>query len=227
MAGGENSLCLRTWLALIAHRARSKENVMAYIRLPLGIRVALEYELFGKVIVNVYHVTTTDPILTVKLIDIAEIFEAWWTNNLAAEFTTDIGLTAVTALNLDVPNGEKITVAVTPPVTGAEDPPTTTNNVAIVASFATAKTGRSFRGRAYLAGLRELSIAENVIGVLKAADIVDDYLDLLTLLELANSQFVIASFQTAGAPRAEGVATDVQSVSMNTRVDTQRRRLPK
>lgn len=199
---------------------------MAYIRLPLGIRVALEYEQFGKVIVNVYHVTTTDPIVTVKLIDIAEIFEAWWDTDFSAVFSEDIALTAVTALNLNEENGEKITLVVSPPIPGTTLTAAMPNNVAIVASFGTARTGRSFRGRSYQAGLVETAVTGNTIATSKAAAIVADYETLQSLLALANADFVVASFFSAGAPRAEGIATEIESIAVNVRVDTQRRRLP-
>lgn len=200
---------------------------MAYIRLPLGIRIALEYEIFGKVIVNVYHVTSSEPIVSIKLLELAVVFREWWFVSLSTEFASDIALTTVTALNLDVPNGEKQTLVVAPPMPGTLPPPAASNNVAIVASFATAKTGRSFRGRTYLAGLRDVGIAENHIGVLVAADIITHYVALIVALNIENSDLVVASFQAGGIPRVEGVATVIESVSVNTRVDTQRRRLPK
>lgn len=200
---------------------------MAYIRLPLGIRVALEYEVFGKVVVNVYHVTTTDPIISVQLLDIAQVFATWWAGGISDEFSSDIALTTVTALNLDEESGEKVTLVIAPPTEGALAPPTVSNNVAIVASFATAKTGRSFRGRAYHAGLNEASVTDNDIGVARAAAVVGHYADLVTSLAVQNALLVVGSFQSGGVPRAVGVATPVESVSMNTRVDTQRRRLPK
>lgn len=199
---------------------------MAYIRLPLGIRIALEYEVYGKIVVNVYHVTTPDPIVTVKLINIAEIFEIWWTNELGAAFSEDIALTSITALNLDEENGEKITLVVSPPVQGAVVSEAASNNIAIVASFATAKTGRSFRGRSYQAGIPLAGLTGNNITTLKAAAIVTAYSDLQALLNLANTEFVVASFQSGGVPRSVGVATEIDSIACNTRVDTQRRRLP-
>lgn len=199
---------------------------MAFIRLPLGIRVAVEYEVFGKIVVNIYHVTTTDPIITLKLLDIAQVFQAWWDADFSALWSEDISLVTVTALNLNEANGAKVTLVVSPPLPGLVAVPALPNNVAVVASFATAKTGRSFRGRSYQAGIGEPSVLGNDIGVGKATEIVAEYASLITLLAVQDAILVVASFQNAGAPREEGVATEVESVSVNTRVDTQRRRLP-
>lgn len=200
---------------------------MAYIRLPAGIRVAMEYEVFGKVVVNVYHVTTTDPIITVKLLDIAQVFADWWSAQFNNSLSQDIALTAVTALNLDVANGEKQTLVISPPVDGDSPNPAVPNNVAIVASFGTGLTGRSYRGRAYHAGLTENTVTGNEISSALASLLIGYYGVLQTDLAAENALLVVASFYSGGLPRATGVATEVESVSMNLRVDTQRRRLPK
>lgn len=199
---------------------------MPYIKLPLGIKVAMEYEQFGKVIVNVYHVTTTDPIITVKLFDIADVFRDWWVDTHRVGLSESIALQAVTAHNLDVENGEKVTRVVSPASPGTSIGESVPNNVALVISFATALTGRSFRGRTYMAGVREIDITGNNVTEPFAAGTVANYADLLIDLIAKDSHLVVASFHTAGSPRAEGIPTNVESISVNTRVDTQRRRLP-
>lgn len=199
---------------------------MAYIRLPMGVRVAMEYEQFGKVVVNVYHVTSGSPITSIKLFDIADIFRDWWVSTQRSGLSTDIALAQVTALNLDVPNGEKVTRVVSPVSPGLAVGDAMSNNVALVASLATDQTGRSFRGRSYMAGLREADVTANNVSVAFAAGTVANYIQLIDDLFFAGDNLVIASFFSLGVPRVEGIATNVSSVSANTRVDTQRRRLP-
>lgn len=199
---------------------------MAFIRLPLGIKVAVEYEVFGKIVVNVYHVTTTDPIITIKLLDIAEIFEAWWDNALKDNFSADIALTQITATSLDEANGPQSVLAVTPPIAGGSVGDAVSNNVALVITLNTAKTGRSFRGRTYHAGLLRGQLTGNAVADATVAAIILDYIELDALLFAAASELVVASFQAGGVAREEGVATIVESFSGDTRVDTQRRRLP-
>ena len=199
---------------------------MPYVRLPSGIKVVLEYEVFGKLVVNVYHVTTPDPIITLKLLDIAQVFKAWWDGSMSLAMSNSIELVKVTALNLDVPNGEKLELAVVPALPGQVLVPAVSNNVAIVVSFATAKTGRSFRGRAFQAGMPDDQVTGNDIDTATATFFVTSYSELISDLGIQSTDLVIASFFTEGAPRAEGVPTPVESVSVNTRVDTQRRRLP-
>ena len=200
---------------------------MAYIQLPLGIKVALEFTLLGKAVVNVYHVTTTDPIITVKLVDIAQVFRVWWSTSMANNLAPDIELHAITALNLDVPNGEKITLAVTPPDLGLLIQPVVSNNVAIVTTLKTAKTGRSFQGRSYLCGISEDELIGNNLSAARVASILASWPVLDSSLAANNATLVVASFFSEQAPREVGVATPVDSFVMNDRCDTQRRRLPK
>lgn len=205
---------------------RSLENAMAYIRLPGGIKVAMEFEAHGKIIVNVYHVTTTDPIVTIKLTDIADVFINWWAVDMSANLSDEIALVNVTALNLDEENGEKVEVAVSPPDPGQQASTSVPNQVCNVMTLLTSQTGRSFRGRAYIAGLTSGDVDGNEVAIATVAAMVLDYADLQADLTTENAELVIASFISGGVPRATAVGTPVESVSANSRVDTQRRRLP-
>lgn len=200
---------------------------MAFIRLPLGVKVALEFTLHGEPIVNVYHVTTSDPIVSVKLQTIAQVFVNWWTTVQSPAFTSDVVLEQVTALNLDVINGEKHVEIVQPAVPGGIATDALPGNCALVVSMRTSKTGRSFMGRSYLGGLADAGIDGNRIDILDAAVIGNNFLALDAALLAVNAEMVVASFQSLGAPRAEGVATRLNAYGVNTRIDTQRRRLPK
>ncbi len=200
---------------------------MAYIKLPLGIKVALEFDLAGKVVVNIYHVTTTDPITSVKLTTIAQAFLDWWVASMAASFSQDVSVIGASCLNLDVENGEKIYVPETPPVPGLIAASALSNNVACVVTLDTDKTGRSFQGRTYLAGIGEHEVQGNTIDTTRVTALLVGMIQLDADLAVLNTSMVVASFVTAGAPRAEGVPTRITAYSMNNRVDTQRRRLPK
>lgn len=200
---------------------------MAYIRLPLGIKVAVEYDWNGEPVVNIYHVVTPDPITSIKLTTIANVFITWFVGNLASRMSNEIALTGVTALNLDVANGEKIFAPQIPPFAGTIVGESVSNNVASVCSLYTAQTGRSFRGRSYIAGMAELYVAQNELDAAVAAGIVADFVVLDGALVAANCTLVVASFQSGGVPRAVGIATSTDSYAVNLRVDTQRRRLPR
>jgi len=146
--------------------------------------------------------------------------------DLSDYFSHDIALSTVVAHDISVANGEKQVLAVSPPIQGFVTGPAVPNNVALVVSHKTAKTGRSFMGRTYLAGADIASLTDNSIGAARAANIVAQFNTLITALGTINAELVVASFVSGGVPRAMGVATPVDSTAMNLRVDTQRRRLP-
>lgn len=200
---------------------------MAYIRLPLGIKVALEYDWNGKVVVNIYHVITPDPITTIKLEDIATAFKTFFSAGLAGQVTSQISLFNITAMNLDEANGERISLPVVPVIPGLIGGDSVSNNVACVVSLRTAKTGRSFQGRNYVAGIPEQEVSQNDVSNLITGNLATSMLSLVSLLGTENAELVVASFKSGGVPRTVGIATPVDVIFINARVDTQRRRLPK
>jgi len=199
---------------------------MAFIALPGGIRVAMEFNLVDKVVVNIYHVTTTDPIVTIKLAVIAQAFADWWLFDQAERFSHNIALVKVTAHDLSIPNGEKHEEVISPPEAGGITEGPVPNNVALVASLLTVKTGRSFQGRSYLAGLAKSGVTHNSISATKSANIVANFVQLDAALAAIATQLVVASFVSEGAPRTTALGTPVTGVAVKLRVDTQRRRLP-
>ncbi len=199
---------------------------MAYVRLPLGIRVAMEFNLDGEPVLNIYHVLTPDPISTVKLTAIAQLFADWWTDSLKAMVSVDIALASVTAHNLDEVNGEKVHLPIIPNEAGTTASPSLPNNVALVVSHKTLSTGRSFQGRSYIAGITETDVLANAVSVVFAGEMVGVFLDLDDALAVANTSLAVASFISGGVPRAEAVGTIVNSFGVGLRVDSQRRRLP-
>lgn len=200
---------------------------MAYIRLPYGIKVAVEYTWNGELVVNVYHVAFPTPVTIANLNAVVLAVEGWVKDNLMPNLSDTCAAIGVTATNLDIPNGEQVYLPITPPESGAVLGESMPNNVAQVCSFYTAKTGRSYRGRAYVPGMAELYVNNNYVNAGVAAEIALTYSELQDILFLIGCELVVASFQTLGVPRAEGVATRVESFACNLRVDTQRRRLPK
>jgi hypothetical protein len=187
----------------------------------------MEYDIQDKTVANIFHVTTTDPIDAAKLNDFALIFRDWWIVDQAQAHSHDIGLHTVVALDVSVPNGAKVELPVSPPELGLVTSPAPSNNVAFVVSLKTDKTGRSFQGRTYLAGLPLDAITDNEISIAKTANIVTSFNALITQLQLNASELVIASYINGGVPRVTAVGTVVTSIAMDRRVDTQRRRLPR
>lgn len=205
---------------------RSLKNAMAFVSLPNGVKVAMEYTLNGELIVNIYYVTTINPIITANLTQIAEVFRDWFADDLDSNFTSQLLLQRVVATDWTMPSGLQTTLTVSPPLPGLNAPPTAPNNVALVVGHLTGFSGRSFRGRTYHAGLQGSDVTDNFISAPRALDVLAAYDQLELDLAAIGATRVVASFVANGAPRAVGVATPITTTRLDSRVDTQRRRLP-
>lgn len=199
---------------------------MAFIPLPQGIRVAMEFNLNGQLVVNIYHVTFNGPILTVNLEALNQIFLNWWTTNQRQNFVAAIQLQRIVSTDISIPNGLQAVTPVSPGVPGTVVGASAPNNVAVVLSQRTGFSGRSFRGRSYYAGVSAAEISDNFVSTPYAAALIADGISLDNLLNNADFTWVVASFRANGVPRVTGVATPVNSFNVDLRVDTQRRRLP-
>lgn len=199
---------------------------MAFIPLPQGFRIAVEYTLNGQTVVNVYHVTSALPVITANLTTLADIFINWWTNNQRQNFTSSIALARVVVTDARVANGLQVVRTPVAPIPGTLVGATTPNNVAIVLTQRTGFSGRSFRGRTYFAGLSASDLADNILSPTAVTNLLADAASLQSQLSSSSFTWVVASFISNGAPRINGVATPINSFGMDSRVDTQRRRLP-
>lgn len=199
---------------------------MPFIVLPLGIKIVLEFDLNGEIVINVYHATSTDPITGIKLLTIAQIMVSWWIDTQSDSFSQDLTLLSVETTDISIENGERVTLPASPFTPGAVLVEATPNNVAQVVTFLTAKTGRSFRGRSYLCGIDKDSVTDNEISLTATAVLAANFAQLRTDLDVEGVTLSVASFYHNLLPRVEGVATPIDSFRINQRVDTQRRRLP-
>jgi hypothetical protein len=199
---------------------------MAFIPLTNGVRIAVEYTLNGQAVINVYHVVSENPIVSVNLTALKDIFVAWWTTNLRPQFVPAIALSRIVLKDISEENGVELDWLVSPSVPGTLAGTATPNNVALVIGHKTGLAGRSFRGRTYHAGLAIADVTDNFAPAGRVANIITAYDALETALQGEDFHLVVASFYTNGAPRETAVGTVVQFHTGDLRVDTQRRRLP-
>lgn len=200
---------------------------MAFVPVPNGIRVVLEYTKNSQLVVNVYYVTVGEPITTVNLTAVANAFLGWWGNEARLSASSALRLLNVQATDASVEDGVQVNVPVGTTIQqGARAGLTTPNNVAIVVSLRSQFTGRSRRGRNYLAWLTADDVDADNIPTTLAAQLVTRYVELQTRLSAVPAELVVASFVNNGVPRTSALTTQITGYSVNFRVDTQRRRLP-
>lgn len=199
---------------------------MPFIPLSNGIRVAMEFSLDGELVVNVYHFTRSTPIVSANLTAIAEIMVDMWAGDMLGVFSTDMSLVRVVATDISEADGIQIEYTTGLPLAGTSGNDAAPNNVAVVATYRTGFTGRSFRGRTYFAGIDETLIVNNTPAGGVITNILSSIDDMVTAANADGFNFVVASYRTGGAPRVAALGTFITDVTMDTRSDSQRRRLP-
>lgn len=199
---------------------------MAFIPLPNGFKIALEFNLNGQAVVNVYHTTSAVPVNTTNLTALANVFISWWTTQQRQNFSNQMSLLNVLVTDIRVEDGQQVQVPLTINNAGTIATAPSPNNVAVVTSWRTGFSGRSFRGRTYLAGIANTEVSDNVISGTLISNLLLDATGLISDLITAGHNLVVFSQYNNGAPRVTGVGTPINSVIIDSRIDTQRRRLP-
>jgi hypothetical protein len=178
--------------------------------------------------VNVYHFWRPnlgwDPD---GLGDLAEALLTWEQNTAKGQRSNQITCIGVECRDISVQDSFVVSVAAIPPIAGTLTTPVLPANVTLAVSLRTPFAGRSFRGRTYWIGLSEGAVQGDFVqpgtaqGILAAVrELIEDVPQPL------NAQLAVVSRYHNGQPRAVGIATPVTSaVLVDTRVDTQRRRL--
>jgi hypothetical protein len=100
-------------------------------------------------------------------------------------------------------------------------------NVAICATKYTAGRGRSYRGRMYLPGMPDSQVAGSYLTSAHLSIVNNNLAFLLSYtVDGAVTPLVVVSRFHDLAPRGTALVNPVTAITANTRVDSQRRRLP-
>lgn len=173
-----------------------------------------------------FGVKSDDPLTDTIRQNIWNAFDAWWTSDLRANVSTNCTLGTIKLTDLTTQFSPTIEDVPSGTATGALTGSVLPAQAAMVTSFLTAKRGRSFRGRSYLAG-RVFADQDTVTqwGPTRVAAVDGAYQNLAIALLAINSQLVVLSRYENSVRRTTGEATPVQSIVTKSQIATQRRRL--
>ena len=197
---------------------------MPFQPVPNGRKVELNGVQNSIPVVNVFYVTTEDAVSEDSLNVIAfEVID--WFNAHANLFHTSYTLANVTVT--DVSSADSIQVVVSPPTGGVGTSAGTAAgaNVAVCASLRTSRIGRSFRGRFYFGAVNAAALSDaqhiNTGAVTAYAGAITDLIDAMTAI---GATLVVVSRFAAGVARVTALASQIISVILDAKVDSQRRR---
>ena len=188
------------------------------------VSVVYEYTYHGIPVANVLHYYDNLEVLEDARIDaLANVSMTLFQAALQPYLSSDLTLVRIVATNEDVEAGyQHVELPVTSGqcTNGAGLP----GNVAMVLSLRTAYRGRSHRGRIYLPGIPEASVVGN-----QFLSGFTSYINLWAqaLMNPGNIGFslAVASRVHNSLPRVVGFSTPVTSITFDSKVDSQRRRL--
>jgi len=134
-------------------------------------------------------------------------------------------LANITATDVSVANGTQTILPLTTGNVGTGSGSAAAANAAMTASLRTNFTGRSFRGRFYLGGLVQGALQDaQSLTTASAGAFATVFADFITALNAVNKTLVVVSNYAAGVVRAVALATEIISIIVDTKVDSQRRR---
>lgn len=203
---------------------------MAFQPAPFVAKFALNFVANGKPVANILHIKygTLNPD-GADIANDATALADWVTEGLLQFVGTNTVFTDVTGTDISQPDGIQV-VALNGTGEAGQRGNNASNNVALVASLRTGFSGRSMRGRTYVAGLAEADITGNFFDEANRDGLEDQFKRLIGIgadpVEL-NGNLCVLSRVAAGVVRPSAVSTIINQIIVNARVDTQRRRLPK
>lgn len=201
---------------------------MAFIRIPFSIEVTVVFTIGGKEITNRHYVYKTDetPISAADCVNVSnEVYDAYdqyWM--LSA--VDDMNMVEVNSRSVNEEEGSFGAATATLPVTGAEVTEALPANVALVATLGTSFSGRSGRGRTYLAGLAEGDVSGNTVVPALATAANATLMAIDENVSPLGFRHRLATKYHNGVLRDPVLTRNINSYITNVRVDTQRRRLP-
>lgn len=205
---------------------------MTFVPFSDGIEATFGFRIGGQTVKNVLNFigsslpdVTNMAALGKVLID-AFLASDWWnsalSNKVSFEEVKLTSLVSSSAPTVTVVDGTSVSL----PQTAPGSVVASTGNVALVVTQRTDNRGRSFRGRTYLAGLRQGAFNSPVeVDSAYVAFALSLMNDLAIAALTQGALLAVFSRQSGGVIRTTGLATPVGSFACNPASDSQRRRL--
>lgn len=197
---------------------------MALGIVPNGIKLEFNGVQNGIPVVNRVFITQAGSVGSADLT--AVIFEGLtFFNNIKTLMHPSYSLANITATDVSIANGPQTILPLTTSNVGTGSGTAVAANAAVVISLRTNFTGRSFRGRFFAGALVQGSMADaQNISTGAAINYSDHFNSFIDALVVAGKTLVVVSNYASGLVRIVALATEIISVIVDTKIDSQRRR---
>jgi hypothetical protein len=191
---------------------------------PNGIKIEWNMQQNGIPVVNRVYVTQTTAPTQADLISTIGIAKGFYDDFKTRQHSSCV-LQDITCTDVSVANGAQEIQPYSTGNVGTSSGQALPANTALCASLRTAQTGRSFRGRFYLGGIATdyLLDAQHLTTTI-ASDLGGWMVDFIVALQTAGKTLVVVSRYANKVLRVVALATEIISVLVDNKIDSQRRR---
>lgn len=200
---------------------------MAFIPVLNCINCKMIFTLGGQFVQNNFYFQLAAPPTTTDLDNTNTFMHTFWTNQLKPNLTSDLALVQIQSIDMSAANAPARSLFISPAEAGTLAATVgAPSGAAMVATARTALRGRNYRGRVYLGGLSGNALTSPT--TYNATQLVNIITALSWLLNVANTAseiLVVVSKFLNKIPRSSGIKTPVTTWTMDTAIDSQRRRL--
>lgn len=200
---------------------------MAFVPIPQVMKVVPEF-LYpgGNYAYNTFYVAAESEVVLGSLEAVVGVYDGWFSEFADAQVASTVKLTRITATDMTEEGGIQYTLDLGAGVPGTNLGAVMPANVTLAVSFRTGFSGRTNRGRSYWVGLTESQVTGDFVGDAAAEAIRLCWTYLAEGLTELSYTHVVVSKVLNGVPRVTPQIRPVTEYLMvDTRVDTQRRRL--
>lgn len=200
-----------------------------YIPITDTIEAAVRFDINGTLAEIVFNFKWPTAVTTTVMQNLGTIIVDWILNTLAPDVTTGVTFNDVYLTDLTTSSSPAFSwltgTSANLPQSGGGSGTAVQNHTALVVSRRTPNRGRSYRGRTYIAGLREVNLlTTNSWSSGTLSGFLAHYLALIVNTGLAGFTDVVVSRHSGGSPRVVGVTTPVSAYSIDSEIGSQRRR---
>jgi len=199
---------------------------MAFIPATDVIKTELIYSWGGQIVENVLNWLSSEPVSEIVIQTLLDALEAWWTAEIAPQVSDEIALTELKGTDMTTAGSFVVESFPTSAIPGTLATPSVPNNSAVVIKITTSGSGRSARGRNYIAGLADVStIGSTEVNPSNLAGLIVSYLELFDTPFTPDYELSVVSYFHDLAPRAAGLVQPAIGIGGDIFLDSQRRRL--
>lgn len=190
-----------------------------------ALKVEMLYDLLGQRCENVFYVDRGSQAIAVAMAAIGPIVADWFVESLSPWLSQAVSLVGIKITDMSAADGPTLLYNTYMPLNGLDTNTPLPSNVSLAVKLNSTYRGRNSTGRQYLVGVPNGVQTGNTISPTYQVGVKTAYEALITALTGGDFALSVVSYVIAGVLRGEGLKSIIASISVDSILDSQRRRL--